>query len=162
MVDNFVSHTSEPTTFLTSSLLGRRWLRVSLFLLSSWNIWILLIYSARMVGVRTHHKAFCLLCGFCTYLVRVHRWGNWGVFLRLPVQCTLAHWSFPNWLRWVTWWCRGSRQQRQPQALPRPSSAAETFRLCVLSPPMITGNWITQFDNQSISFKSNSDLWLTK
>ena len=90
MVGHFVSSTLEPTTFFMSSLAGKRWPPLSPFLLtSSWNINIwsrFCWYSARMVGVRTHHKAFCLLCGFCTYLVRVHRWGDWGVFLRLPVH----------------------------------------------------------------------------
>ena len=162
MVDNFVSHTSEPTTFLTSSLLGRRWLRVSLFLLSSWNIWSRFCWYIQRGWSGLGHitRLFACYVGFVHIPCQSPQVERLGCCSQAP--WTLAHWSFPNWLRWVTWWCRGSRQQRQPQALPRPSSAAETFRLCILSPPMITGNWITQFDNQSISFKSNSDLWLTK
>ena len=62
-----------------------------LALLLEYLVSILLIFSARMVGVRTHHKAFCLLCGFCTYLVRVHRWSDWGVVLRLPVHSLIDH-----------------------------------------------------------------------
>ena len=62
-----------------------------LALLLEYLVSILLIFSARMVGVRTHHKAFCLLCGFCTYLVRVHRWSDWGVVLRLPEHLLIDH-----------------------------------------------------------------------
>ena len=96
-------------------------------------------------------------------LVRAFR----GVLHRLfpvssQVQLTTYLWLILSWTESLdpTWWCRSSQPRRQPQALLRQSSAVETFRLCVLSLSLIATDWFSQFKKQSISFSSNSDLWL--